>query len=44
MAEQGINLEAWLRNALAFIREKGLEDQFTDWCGGWKCPLDKNQK
>ena len=31
---------AWGRNAITFIRERGLEGEFNDWCGGWKCPVD----
>jgi hypothetical protein len=34
-----INYQAWARNAVAFIREKGLEAEFTDWCGGWPSPV-----
>lgn len=30
-----INYEAWTRSALAFIRDRGLEDEFRDFCGGW---------
>lgn len=31
--------EAWARNAVAFIRSKGLEVEFSDWCGGWPVPV-----
>jgi hypothetical protein len=37
--KHGINFEAWARNAVAFIREKGLEHEFRDWSGGWPCPV-----
>lgn len=30
--------EAWERNAVSFIRSKGLETEFSDWCGGWPVP------
>lgn len=39
MAEKKVNYEAWARNAVAFIRERGLELEFIDWCGGWKPPF-----
>lgn len=26
------------RNAIAFIRARGLEIEFRDWCGGWPVP------
>jgi hypothetical protein len=32
---------AWGRNAVAFIRERGLETEFNDWCGGWPCPVER---
>lgn len=35
----GLNYEAWARNAIAFIRERGLEGEFSDWCGGWPVPV-----
>ena len=31
---------AWGRNAIKFIRERGLSMEFDDWCGGWPCPVD----
>lgn len=31
---------AWGRNAVKFIRERGLAMEFDDWCGGWPCPVD----
>lgn len=31
---------AWGRNAIAFIRDKGMDQEFNDWCGGWPCPVD----
>lgn len=34
-----IRYEAWARNAVAFIRSKGLETEFSDWCGGWPVPV-----
>lgn len=37
---RGVNFEAWARNAVAFIREKGLEPEFRDWCGGFPCPVE----
>ena len=43
-ANPNMSVDAWLRNAVEFIREKGLEIEFTDWCGGWKCPIDKKSK
>lgn len=35
----GINFEAWARAMITFIREKGLEQEYTDWSGGWSCPI-----
>lgn len=29
---------AWGRNAIRFLRERGLEREFSDWCGGWPVP------
>lgn len=34
-----INHEAWARNMITFLRERGLESDFKDWCGGWPCPI-----
>lgn len=39
-----INYEAWATNAVAFIRKRGLELEFTDWCGGWACPIPEKQQ
>lgn len=33
---------AWGRNAIAFLRERGLETAFSDWCGGWPVPVAKD--
>lgn len=33
-------VEAWSANAIAFIEEQGLTREFSDWCGGWPCPVD----
>lgn len=35
-----INHVAWSRSMVTFIREKGLEDEFRHWCGGWPCGVD----
>jgi hypothetical protein len=37
----GTNYEAWARSLIGFIRAKGLEDEYKDWCGGWSCPIAK---
>lgn len=34
-----INFEAWARNAVSFIRENGMEQDFKDWSGGFPCPV-----
>jgi len=39
MDERKIDFEGWERNAFTFIRERGLEDQFKDWSGGFPCPV-----
>ncbi len=39
-----INYEAWARNAITFIRERGLDVDFTNWSGGWKCPIASKQE
>ena len=39
-----VNHEAWARNAVAFIPEKGLEREFQEWCGGWPCPVGHEKK
>lgn len=33
-----INYRAWATNMIDFLRFKGIEHEFTDWCGGWKYP------
>lgn len=33
------NYRAWEHNAFQFLREKGLEIEFSDWCGGFPCPV-----
>ena len=37
MSERKLNHEAWARSMIGFIRERGLESAFQDWCGGWPC-------
>lgn len=37
-----INHEAWSKSLIGFIRSKGLERELTDWCGGWKCPIQSS--
>lgn len=32
-----LNHVAWARSMIGFIRERGLEGEFKDWCGGWPC-------
>lgn len=32
-----LNHEAWARSMIGFIRDRGLESEFQDWCGGWPC-------
>lgn len=39
MKDRKINFEAWSKTAVQFIRSRGLETEFTDWCGGWPCPV-----
>jgi hypothetical protein len=34
-AREAVNYEAWTRSCMAFIRERGLESEFRDFCGGW---------
>lgn len=34
-----MNDRAWLRTAIAYIKLKNLEQEFVDFCGGFKCPL-----
>lgn len=36
--KQSVNFKAWAENAISFIRERGLEDEFQDWSGGWSYP------
>lgn len=38
-----LNMEAWERSALSFIKSKGLEGEFQDYCGGWPTPIDPVQ-
>jgi len=33
-------VKAWSANAIAFIEDQGLTREFSDWCGGWPCPVD----
>lgn len=33
------NHKAWSRSMIGFIRERGLEREFQDWCGGFPCPV-----
>jgi len=33
--KQGVVYEAWTRSCMAFIRERGMEQEFKDFCGGW---------
>lgn len=33
-------VKAWSTNAIAFIEDQGLTREFSDWCGGWPCPVD----
>lgn len=42
--EKGVSYEAWSRSLIGFIRERGLEMEFADWCGGWKCPIADDNK
>ena len=42
--KDGINFEAWARNSVRFIREHDMENTFTDWCGGWPCPIKTPQR
>lgn len=32
-------VEAWAVNAIAFIEDQSLTREFSDWCGGWPCPV-----
>jgi hypothetical protein len=32
------NHEAWLKTALEFIQSKGLDEDFVDFSGGFRCP------
>lgn len=40
--EDRINYRAWSRSMIGFIRERGLEVEFKDWCGGWPCPINSD--
>lgn len=35
-----VNHEAWARSMIGFIRERDLERELRDWCGGWPCPVE----
>ena len=35
-----VSHEAWARSMIGFIRERGLEQELSDWCGGWPCPVE----
>ena len=37
---EAFTVKAWGANAIAFIEEQGLTREFSDWCGGWPCPVD----
>ncbi|AIT81640.1 hypothetical protein [Novosphingobium pentaromativorans] len=32
-------VKAWAVNAIKFIDDRGLTREFSDWCGGWPCPV-----
>lgn len=36
---EAFTVEAWGANAIVFIAEHGLTREFSDWCGGWPCPV-----
>ncbi len=40
MSKHQINYESWARNMITFIRERGLDGELRDWCGGWPCPIE----
>jgi hypothetical protein len=41
-ARQDINYEAWAKNMITFIRERGLEQDFKFWSGGFPCPVESS--
>lgn len=41
--DKKINFEAWCNSAVQFIRSRGLELEFTDWCGGWAYPAKSSE-
>lgn len=38
-SKPAVNHEAWANSLIGFIRAKGLEQELTDWCGGFPCPI-----
>ena len=36
---KALDYEEWLRATITFIRERGLEAEFVEWCGGCPCPF-----
>jgi hypothetical protein len=38
-----MNYEAWAKNAITYIRQKGLEHDFQEWSGGWSCPVQSDR-
>lgn len=42
-APSNVNYVAWSQNMISFIRQRGLEQEFTDWCGGWPCPIESDE-
>lgn len=36
----GLNIEAWERSAMSFIKSKGMELEFRDYCGDFPTPID----
>lgn len=41
--KHAINHEAWTGTLIGFIRERGLERELKDWCGGWPCPIPSDE-
>lgn len=39
MTRYEVNHQAWARSMITFIRERGLEEEFKFWSGGWPCPV-----
>lgn len=35
-----LNMEAWEKSAMSFIKSKGLEREFRDYCGDFPTPID----